>query len=182
MHSLSSKRLRQMGTFLHTLENAVPPRRYPADCIDVALTAQWAKEARVRAGLEVAVLGALVMGHFGNNLLTFGILCPALTPTIRWSKLSSLLEECTRISGHGKSWGLHSRNCIAGCGFAPVKGRSYHYKYVNGFKWVRGNSSFQKAVGMMEAGITCFDDYETVRREFQQMGKDIPGSWGHIPE
>ena len=88
LQCLSGKRLRQIGSLMQTLGDAVPPRRYPSDCIDVALTLAWAKKARVQAGLDVAVLGTLMMAHVGHNLLTFGILCPALTPTIRWNKIS----------------------------------------------------------------------------------------------
>jgi hypothetical protein len=115
------------------------------------------------------------MAHYGNNLRTYALLSLSfLADAIDWDIMH---KEITRCLDEFKA--LHSRNCMTGRTFKrlttdPDRGTAE----VRGFQQILAHSRFHNIALRARERITTFAHYEEVFHDFEQLNRDIPGSFG----
>jgi hypothetical protein len=169
---LQMPKIAQVAKTLRKLDSLEVPRRTASDCDDVEIMSQWSAGTIATYSFRVAILGCLIVAHFGNNLRTFGYIASSLCKNISWVKLHRGLKLCLKTHN-----ALHSPNCMPGQSFREVDAKDPTARYVHGSKDIYYHRCFVNACTLMQAGIATFEEYDELYEHFKHVDSDIRGSF-----
>jgi len=150
--------------------------RRSTDCWDLEIMRQWGVAARHAYGTQTTLLGLIVGAHF-KSVRTWGVINQAFKKHIDWLEFRFLLARCGELWGKKGSPALYSGSNMSGSGLLPV-GETYLDRFPFWFRQVSAHPAFERACGVLDAGITNFRGAELLEQNLQELRRHVKGLWG----
>ena len=113
------------------------------------------------------MIGLIVAAHF-KSVRTWGVINTTCNQQIDWVQLRLLLARCGVLWGKNGSHAIYSASNMSGSGLPPY-GDTYLDRYPYWFMQVLIHSAFERACGLLEAGIKSFKEAEQLERSLQDL-------------
>ena len=179
---LDVARVQRFLKHFDTFGNRLGEVRYQSDCIDVQVVRLWALRVSMSHGLDIALLGLIVMAHF-NSIRTFAVVQESLLVHggVDWQAFLVALRRCGELWGdltHLKpNHAIYSPNCMSGSGLPPV-GETYLERFPAHFQTLRASLSFKNTVAVLRAGVDGPAAAAELRSQMEKLRKVVPGMLG----
>ena len=117
------------------------------------------------------MLGLIVAVKF-KSVRTWGVINTTFKQHIDWVQLRLLLARCGVLWGKNGSHAIYSASNMSGSGLPPY-GDTYLDRYPYWFKQVFNHSAFERACGLLEAGIKSFKEAEQLEHQLRELRQTL---------